>query len=169
MYSCSVQSLSCVQLFATQWTSPLRAPLTATISQSLLKLRSIESVMLSNHVILCCPLLLLPSIFPASGFFQWVSSLHQVAKLLELQLQHQSFQWKIQGWFPLGWTGWVSLQSKGLSRIFSSTRVQKHQFFGTQLFYGSILTSICDYGQNHSFDLTDRCWQSDISAFYYAA
>ena len=63
--------------------------------------------------------------FPASGFFKWVSSLHQVAKVLEFQLQYQSFQWT-----PLGWTAWISLQSKGFSRVFSNTTVQKHQFFG---------------------------------------
>ena len=67
------------------------------------------------------------------GLFQWVSSSHQVAKILELQLQHQSFQWNIQGWFPL-LTGLISLLSlKGLSRVFSSTTVRQHQFFGTQL------------------------------------
>ena len=61
------------------------------------------------------------------GLLQWVSSSYQVAKVLEFQLQHQSFQW-----FPLGWTGWISLQSKGLSRVFSNTTVQQHQFFGAQ-------------------------------------
>ena len=71
------------------------------------------------------------------ALFQWVSSLHQVAKVLEFQLQHQSFQW-IFNWFPLGWTGWISLQSKGLSRVFSNTTVQKHHlrcsaFFMVQL------------------------------------
>ena len=65
------------------------------------------------------------------GFFQGVSSSHQVAKVLEFQLQHQSCQWIFRTDF--GWTGWISLQSKGLSRVFSSTAVQKHQFFGTQL------------------------------------
>ena len=63
------------------------------------------------------------------GLFQWVSSSHQVAKVLELQLQHQSFQW-IQGWFPLGLIGFISLQSKGLSRVFSNNILQKHLFFG---------------------------------------
>ena len=67
------------------------------------------------------------------GLFKWVSSLHQVAKVLEFQLQHQFFQWNIQDWSPLGLTGWISLQSKELSRIFSSIIVQKHQFFSTQL------------------------------------
>ena len=63
--------------------------------------------------------------------FKWVSPSHQVAKILEFQLQHQYFQCT-QDWFPLGWTGWISLLSKGLSRVFSNTTVQKHQFFGAQ-------------------------------------
>ena len=67
------------------------------------------------------------------GLFKWVSSSHKVAKVLEFQLQHQSFQ----DWSPLEWTGWISLQSKGLSRVFSNTTVQKHQFFGTQLSWHS--------------------------------
>ena len=73
-----------------------------------------------------------PQSFPASRFlFQWVGSSHQVVIVLECQLQHQSFQW-IQGWFPLGLTGLIPLLSKGLSRVFSSTTVWKHQFFGAQ-------------------------------------
>ena len=70
------------------------------------------------------------------GLFKWVGSSHQVAKVLEFQLQHQSFQSvqsNIQDWFPLGLTGLISLQSKGLSRVFSNTIVQKHPFFGAQL------------------------------------
>ena len=71
------------------------------------------------------------------GLFQWVSSSHHVAKVLEFQLQHQSFQWLFRTDSPLGWTGWISLQSTGLSRVFPSTTVQKHQFFGTQLSFWS--------------------------------
>ena len=71
----------------------------------------------------------------------------------------------IQGWFPSGLTGLICLQSKGLSRVFSSNTVQKHQFFGPQPSYGPILISIYDYWKNHSFDQMDLCWQSDISAF----
>ena len=68
------------------------------------------------------------------GLFQWLSSLHQVAKVLEFQLQHQSvLPMNIQDWFPLGWTDWMSLQSKRFSRVFSNTTVQKHQYFGAQL------------------------------------
>ena len=70
--------------------------------------------------------------FPASGFFLWVRSLHQVAKVLELQFHYQSFQRLFRIWFPLGLIGLISLQSKGLSRVFSNTTVQKRQFFGTQ-------------------------------------
>ena len=67
------------------------------------------------------------------GLFQWVSSSHQVATVLEFQLQHSVLPMNIQDWFPLGWTGWISLQSKGPSRVFSNTTVQKHQFFSAQL------------------------------------
>ena len=89
-----VQSLSRVWLFATPWTATCQASL-STNSQSLLKLMSIVSVMPSNHLILCYPLLLLPSIFPSIRVFSNVlaGSSHQVDKVLELQLQHQSFQW----------------------------------------------------------------------------
>ena len=86
----SVQLLSCVQLFATPWTVAHQASLFITNSQSLPKLMSIESVMSSSHLILCHPLFPLPSIFPS---IHWVSSSHQVAKVLEFQLQHQSSQW----------------------------------------------------------------------------
>ena len=66
------------------------------------------------------------------GLFKWVSSLHQVAKVLEFQLQ-PVLPMNIQDWSPLGWTGWISLQSKGLSRVFSNTTVQKHHFLSAQL------------------------------------
>ena len=90
-----VQLLSHLWVFATPWTAAHQASLSFTISQSLLKLMSMESVLVSNHLILCCPLLLWPSIFPSiRGFFQWVSSSNQVAKVLELQ--HQSFQWIVR-------------------------------------------------------------------------
>ena len=71
---------------------------------------SVESVMLSNYLILCCLLLLLPSVFPSISLFQWVGSSHQVAKVLELQAS--DLPMSIQGWFPLGWTGFTSLQSR---------------------------------------------------------
>ena len=95
------------------------------------------------------------------GLFQWVGSSHQVAKVLELQLQ--VLPMNIQGWPPLGLTGWISLQSKGLSSVFSSTTVQNYQFFGTQPSLWSN-SHIHDYWKNHSFDCMDVCWQSDVSA-----
>ena len=88
----SVQSLSCVWLFATTWIVVRQISLSITNSRSSLKLISIESVMLSSHLILCRPLLLLPPTPPASEFLQWVNSLHEVAKVLEFQISHQSFQ-----------------------------------------------------------------------------
>ena len=89
----SVQSLSHVWLFVTPWTEAHQASLSITNTQSLPKLMSIELVIPSNHLILCRPLLLLPSIFPNIRVFSNESVVHQVAKVLEFQLQHQSFQW----------------------------------------------------------------------------
>ena len=105
-----VQLLSHVRLFVTPWTEAHQASLSFTISRSLLKLMCIELVMPSNHFILCCPLP--PPAFNLSqyqGLFKWVSSSHQVVKLLELQLQHQSLN--IQDWFPLELTGFIALLS----------------------------------------------------------
>ena len=119
-----VQLPSCVWLFATPWTAACQASLSLTISWSLLKLMSIESVMPSNHLILCHPLLLLPSVFPRIRVFSNVSA------LLIKWPKYWSFSIcpsnDIQDWFPLRWTGLISLESKGLSRIFSNTTVQKH-------------------------------------------
>ena len=113
----SVQSFSHVWLFATPWTLACQASLSITHSRSLLKLMSIKSVMPSNHLMLCRPLLLPPSIFSQyQGLFKWVSSLHQVAKV---SASASVLPMNIQDWFPLGWNGWISLLSKGLSRVFS--------------------------------------------------
>ena len=148
---CSVQLFSCVWLFAAPWTAAHQASLSITSSRSLLKLMSIQSVMPSNHLILCHPLLLPPSIFPSIRVF---------SSELALRIRwpkYWSFSFSIspsnehQDWFPLGWTGWISLQSKGLSRVFNTT-VQKHQFFGAQLIYSPTLTSIHDYWKTYSLD-----------------
>ena len=193
----SVQSLSRVLLFATPWTTARQASLSITSSQSLPKLMSVESVMPSNHLILCHPLLLLPSIFPSISesvhllscvrlfVTPWTaarqasltitntwssldspplsqpchpaisssvvpfSSCPQFLPASESFPMTQHFTWggqstgvsalasflpkKSQGWSPSEWTGWMSLQSKGLSKVFSNTTVQKHQYFGSQL------------------------------------
>ena len=129
----SVQLLSRVWLFATPWIAACQASLSITNSRSLPKLMSIESVMPSSHLILCRPLLLLPPIPPSIKVFSNESTLHMKWP------KYGSFSFTLvlpmntQDWSPLGWTGWLSLQSKGLSRVFSNTTVQKHQFFGTQL------------------------------------
>ena len=70
-----------------------------------------------------------------------------------------------QDWSPFGWTVWISLQSKGLSRVFSNTTIQKHQFFTLSFLHSPTLTTIHDHWKNHSLDQTDLCWQSNVSAF----
>ena len=96
----AVQSLSCVRFFATPWTAACQAPVSSTFSQSLLKYKSIESVMLSNHLILCLPSSAL-NLSQHQGLFQWVGSLYQVAKVLEPQLLKQTFQWILRvQYFP---------------------------------------------------------------------
>ena len=124
----SVQSQDCVLLFVTPRTAVCQASLSITNSKSSLKLMSIESVMPSNHLILCCPLLLPPSIFPSIRVFSNES-------VLRIRWpKYGSFSFSISPSnaysglisFQMGW--WISLQSKGLSRVFSNTTVQKHQF-----------------------------------------
>ena len=128
----SVQSLSHVRLFATPWITAHQATLSITNSQSPPKHMSIESVMPSNHLILCRPLLLPPSIFPSIRVFSSESALcMRWPKYWSFSLP-SVLPKKSQDWSPLEWTGWISLQSKGLLRVFSNTTVQKHQFFGAQ-------------------------------------
>ena len=128
----SVRSISRVWLFVTPWTVAPQASLSVINSWSLLKLMSIESVMPSNHLILYGPLLL-PSIFPSIRVFFSESVLHV------RWLKYWSFTFSISssndysGLFSFRMDGWISLQSEELSRVFSNTTVQKHQFFGAQL------------------------------------
>ena len=118
----SVQSLSCVWLFATPWTAACQASLSITNSRSLLRLTSIKLAMPSNHLILCCSLLLLPSIFPRSRVFS------NESVLCIRWPEYWSFSFSIspstQDWLPLGWTCLISLLPKGFSRVFSNTTVQ---------------------------------------------
>ena len=129
----SVLLLSHVQLFATPWTAACQTSLSISNSRSLLKLMSIESVMPSNHLILCSPLLLPPSIFPSIRVFSNKSVLCSRGPSTGVSALASVLPMNIQDWFPLGWTGWISLQFKGLSRVFSNTTGQKHQFFSAQL------------------------------------
>ena len=148
----SVQSLSHVWLFTTPWTTAHQASLSITNSWSPSKPMSIESVMPSNHLILCRPLLLLPSIFPSIRVFSNESALRMRWP------KYWSFSFNIsplmntQDWSTLGWTGWISLQSKGLSRVFSNTTVQKHHSLALSFLYNPTLTSIRDHWKNHSLD-----------------
>ena len=127
----SDQSLSRVRLFATPWIAACQASLSITNSRSSLRLRSIKSVMPSNHLILCCSLLL-PSIFPSIRSFQMGQHFASGGQSIGVSASASVLPMNIQDWFPKGWTGFMSLQFKGLSRVFSSTTVQKHQFFGAQ-------------------------------------
>ena len=135
-----------------------------SLSQSLLKFMSIESVMLFNDLILCCPLLLLPSVFP---------SIRVLFNELALRIRwpkYWSFIFNIcpsneyHGWFPLGWTGLISLLSKGLSRVFSSTIVWKHQFLVLNLLYGPTLISVDNYWKKTA--LTIRTFASKVMSDY---
>ena len=125
-----VQLLSRVWLFVTPWTVACQASLSFTISQSLLKLMSIDPVTPFNHLILCCPLLSCPQSFPASRSFPMSRLFTSGGQCIGASAS--ALPMNIQDWFPLGLTGLISLLSKGLSRVFSNTTVQKHQFFSAQ-------------------------------------
>ena len=135
------------------------------MSQSVLKFMSVESVILSNHLILCCSLLL-PSIFSSIRVFSNESALH--------------IRWPTYWSFSISpsneYSGLISFRIEWLDLLavqvtlksLSNTTVQKHRFFSTELCLNPTLTSIHDYWKNHSFDQMDLCRQSDVSAFYYA-
>ena len=128
-----VQSLCHVRLFVTRWTAARQASPSFTISWSLLKLMSIESVMPSNHLILCLPFSSHLQSFPASGSFPMNWFFASRGQSTGASASASVLLMNIQGLFPLGLSGWISLLSKGLSRVFSSTTIQKHQFFSAQL------------------------------------
>ena len=156
----SVQLFSCVWLFVTPWITAHQASLSITNSQSLSKLMSIESQ----------PTHLLPSPSPpapnpsqqASGSFPMNQLFTWGGQSIGLSVSTSVLPMNTQDWSPSGWTVWISLQSKVFSRIFSSTTVQKHQFFGAQL-------SSHSSSHIHTWPLekpqTDLCWQSNVSAF----
>ena len=128
----SVQSLSHVQLFVTQWNAARQASLSIINSQSLLKLMSIDSVMPSNYLILCRTFSSRPQSFPISGSFPISQFFASSGQSIKVSASALVLPMNIQGWFPLGLIGWISLQSKGLSRVFHSTTIWKHQLFGAQ-------------------------------------
>ena len=146
-----------VCLFATPWAATGQAPLSSTVSQSLLKFMPTELVMLLNYFILFLPLLILASVFPRIRVF---------SSELALCIRWPTY-WNLSFsispsnessglvFFRIDWL--ITLQSKGLSRIFSSTTIQKHQFLSP--LYAPTLTSINNYWKNHSFDYLDLYWQ----------
>ena len=127
----TVQLLNQVQLFSTPWTAALQTELSFTVSWNLLRLMSTESLMPSNYLILCHSLLLLPSTLPGSGSFQMSQLFSSVGPSIRVPTSASVLPMNIQGWFPLGLTSLISLLSKGLSRVFTTT-AWKHQFFGAQ-------------------------------------
>ena len=135
-----VQSSSCVWLLATSWTAACQASPSFTISRSLLRLMSIESVMPSNYLILCHPLLLLPSIFPSIRVFSNESALHIRWPNMGASALTSILPMNIQNWFPLELTGLISLQFKELS-------------LALNLFYGPTLTSVRGYWKKHCTQL----------------
>ena len=170
---CCLIAKSCPTL-CNPWTAAYKASLSFTISWSLLKLMSIELVMLSNHLFLCHPLLLLPLVLPRFRVFSSESALLiRWPKYWNISFR-SVLPMNIQGWFPLGLPGLISFQSKGLSRVFSSTTIWKHQFFGAQLSWWSnshIRTWLLEkpelwlYQPLLATDYMDLCRQSDVSAF----
>ena len=157
-----VQLLSCVQLFVIPWTAARQASLSITNSQTLLKIVSIDLVMPSNHLVLSHPLLLL-SVFPSIRVFS-MSCLFTAGDQ-SISASASVLLMNIQDWFPLRLTGLISLQSKRLSRVFPNTTIQKHQFFSAKPSSLSNSHNHIWLLENHSFDWTDLCWQSNASAF----
>ena len=121
-------------------------------------------VMPSNYIIFCHPILHFPQSFSAWVFLQWVNSVHQIPKVLELHFQHV-LQMNVQGWFPLELTRLLSLLSKVLSSIFSSITIWKHQFFGAQFSLWSNSHILHDNWKKAYFDYMNLCLQCDVSAF----
>ena len=146
---------SVAQLCLTPWTAAHQASLSFTNSWTLLKLMSTESVMPSPIV----PFSSCLQSLPASGSFlmSWPFTLG--GQSIGASASASVLPMNIQDWFPLGLTGLISLQSKGLSRVFSNNTVQKHQF-------GLTLTSIHDYWKSYSFDHVELYWQSNVYTFY---
>ena len=153
----SVQSLSCVQLFATPWTAACQASLSITNSPSLLKLMSIQSVMPSNHLILCCTLLLLPSIFPRIRVFSNVLHIRWPKYWSFSFSSSPSKEYSGLISFRIDWFDLLAVQGtlKSLLQHHSS----KASILWCSAFFMVQLTSIYDYWKNHSFDQMDICQQ----------
>ena len=141
----SVQVLSRVWLFATPWTAACQASLSITKSQSLPKLMSIELVMPSNISSSVIPFSSCLQSFPASGSFQMSQLFASGGQSIGVSASISVLPMDIQDWFPLGWTGWISLQSKELSRVFFNTTFKSINSSALSSLYSPTLTSIHDY------------------------
>ena len=145
----SVQLLSHVWLFATPWTAACQASLSITNSLSLLKLVSIKSAMPYNHLILCHPLLLSPSIFLSNRVFSNSQFFASGGQSIGVSASTSVLPMNIEDCFLLGCTGWISWETKGLSRVFSNTSINS---LALSFLYSPTLTRIHDYCKNHSLD-----------------
>ena len=163
-----VQSLSRVQLFVTPYgLQHARLPCPSLSPRVCSNLHSLSQWCHPTIPSSIAPFSSCPQSFPASGSFPMSWLFTSGGQSIGASASVSVFPMNTQDWFPLGLTGWISLLSKGLSRVFSSTTVWKQQFFGTQPSLSPALTSTHDHWKNHSFDTTDFWWQSDVSAFYY--
>ena len=143
-----------------------QASLSFTISWSLLKFMPIELVMPSNHLTLCCPLLLLPSIFPSIRIFSNESALRiRWPKYWSFSLKHQSFQWIFRVDFLLEWLVSFPCCPRDSQECSPAPQFKSINFLVLSLLYGTAFTSVYDYWKSHSFDYTDLCQQSDVSVF----
>ena len=162
----SVQSFSHVSLFVTPWTAAHQASLSITNSQSLLKLMSMELVIPPNYLILCCPLLLLPSVFPGIRVFS------NESVLCIRWPKYWSFNFSISPSneysgltsFRMNWLDLFAVQGT-LKNLLQKSQLKSINSLVLNFLYSSNLTSIHDYWKNHSFDWMDLCWQSNVSAF----
>ena len=151
-----VQSLNHVWHIVIPWIAARQISLSFTISQSLLKLMSLESGMPSNHCIFCCTILLLPSVLPSiTVFFLWVSSSHHVAKVLEFQFQHQSFLWVFGVDFLLHWLVWSPWCPRDSQESSPTPEFENSNSSAFSLLYSLTLKCIHDYWKNYSFDYMD--------------
>ena len=162
----SVQSLSLVQLFATPWIAACQASLSITNSWSVLKLICQSSrwghpAILSSVV----PFSSRPQSLPASGSFPMSQLFTGGSQSTVVSASASVLPMNTQDWSPLGWTGWISLQSKGLSGVFSRPQFKSINSSALCFLHSPTLTSIHDHWKNHSLDQMDLCWQSNVSAF----
>ena len=144
----SVQSLSPVWLFVTPWIPAHQAYLSITISRSSLKLASTESVMPFSHLILCCPLFLLPPIPPSIRALSNESTLHM--RWTKYSALASFLPKKSQGWSPSEWTGWISWQSKDSQESSPTPQFKSINSSVLSFLHSPTLTSVRDYWKNHS-------------------